>query len=960
MSNESASRAEREQVLDEVLTAYLKAVDAGQPPDRRVLLDRFLELAPDLERFFADQDAIGRWTEPLHRSDLDTPPDASGGRPALLLGSFGDYELLGVLGRGGMGVVYKARQQSLNRPVALKVIRAGEPVSLVDVRRFRTEAEVVAQLEHPNIVPVYEVGERDGFLYLSMRLVEGGTLADQIDRFATDPRAAAKLVATVARAVYFAHQRGVLHRDLKPGNILLDSHDRPLVTDFGLAKRVEEDSGLTQSGVIVGTPSYMAPEQAAAPKGTPTTTADVWGLGAVLYALLTGRPPFRGATVLETLEQVRTADPEPPHRANSRVDRDLETICLKSLQKDPAGRYPSAEALADDLERWLRGDPILAQPLPWAARVWRWSRRNPTVASLAFATVILATVLLLGLATATWLVWSEQGQTRMALSRADAKNRWARRAVNEMYTQVAERWLGDLPHMTEVQREFLAKALEFYEESAKEPGAEPEDRLERARALCRITILRDALSHAQSESNYRESVNILQGLVAEFPEVPEYRLELARSLNRLGRFLVNTDRFPNAEVVLDEARTQAEALYQSQPDCPEFRLELANALSHAAVLFTRSNRLGKAREAFEQSRDHARALADSSPTVTRYRELLAVTLFNLGNLQLHLKCLAEAERYFFQVRNLLEPLVRETPSRTYTRKLLAGAWESIAFVLLAAGKEDEAERAISQDVHLLRTLQADFPNHPPYWHALASAYGFQGGILARLGRFPEAEAAFTAALNFQQKMVEFDSDQEFSGVGRRREELAIFSSSLAWLWLRQPAAEAEVRKLLPLLQRARAMVPMGEKYRLTLVGLAHYRLGAWNEAVAVLRQADGGRSPGDLACRWTTDDPIIRQTAEDQEAAAPALNAFCLAMAYHHLGRAGESRDAYRLGLCLSGPEGALSPFQAAELRIIRVEAERILGPTARDTRAANGGKNRIGEVGRAGQIRPTRESQGK
>jgi serine/threonine-protein kinase len=236
MVPEPTHAAEREQVLDEVLTAYLKAVDAGQPLDRRELLARHPELASDLERFFADQDAIGRWTEPLHRPDLDTPPDGTAGRPALPLGSFGDYELLGVLGRGGMGAVYKARQRSLNRLVALKVIRAGEPASPADVRRFRTEAEIVAGLEHPNIVPVHEVGERDGLLYLSMRLVEGGTLAERLGRYATDPRAAARLVADVARAVHFAHQRGVLHRDLKPGNVLLSSS--PLAPGRLLKKHV--------------------------------------------------------------------------------------------------------------------------------------------------------------------------------------------------------------------------------------------------------------------------------------------------------------------------------------------------------------------------------------------------------------------------------------------------------------------------------------------------------------------------------------------------------------------------------------------------------------------------------------------------------------------------------------------------------------------------------------------------
>jgi WD40 repeat protein len=321
---------------------------------------------------------------------------------------FGDYELVGVLGRGGMGAVYRARQRSLNRLVALKMIRAGEPAGPADVRRFRTEAEVVAQLEHPNIVPVYEVGEREGLLYLSMRLVEGGTLSDRLDQFTADLRAAARLVATVARAIHFVHQHGVLHRDLKPGNILVDSDGQPLVTDFGLAKRVEGDSSLTQSGAIVGTPSYVAPEQACGAKGGATIAADVWGLGAVLYTCLTGRPPFRGETVLETLEQVKTRDPELPRRLNPRVDRDLETICLKCLHKEPARRYSSAEALAEDLERWLRWEPIQARPPGLLQHVSRWAGRHQAVVAAAVITLVLAVVTL---ATSTWLIARSRQET---------------------------------------------------------------------------------------------------------------------------------------------------------------------------------------------------------------------------------------------------------------------------------------------------------------------------------------------------------------------------------------------------------------------------------------------------------------------------------------------------------------------------------------------------------------------
>jgi WD40 repeat protein/tRNA A-37 threonylcarbamoyl transferase component Bud32 len=326
---------------------------------------------------------------------------------------FGDYVLLDVLGRGGMGIVYKAHQVSLNRAVALKMIRDGKLAGAEDVRRFRQEAEAAAQLDHPGIVPIYEVGEHDGQNYFSMKLVEGGSLAEQLDRYAQDPRNAAGLVAAVARAVHHGHRRGTLHRDLKPSNILLDRSGLPMVTDFGLARRIEGGGELTQTGAILGTPPYMAPEQAVGRGRAITVATDVYGLGAVLYATLTGRPPFQADSVAETLAQVRDHEPESPARHNRRVDRDLETICLKSLQKDAPKRYPSAEALAEDLERWLAGEPIRARPVrPWE-RSMKWARRRPVTASL-IALLLLITVL--GSAGVIW----QRSKTRAALAEARA------------------------------------------------------------------------------------------------------------------------------------------------------------------------------------------------------------------------------------------------------------------------------------------------------------------------------------------------------------------------------------------------------------------------------------------------------------------------------------------------------------------------------------------------------------
>jgi eukaryotic-like serine/threonine-protein kinase len=293
-----------------------------------------------------------------------------------------------------MGVVYRARQISLDRPVALKVLPGGPLANQDDLRRFHMEAAAIAMLDHPNIVPIYEVGEQEGLSYFAMKLVEGASLAQRLPESVADPRAAAaQLVATVARAVHHAHQRGVLHCDLKPSNIVIDADGQPHVTDFGLAKRVQGNSELTQSGAILGTPSSMAPEQASGNSKAITTATDIYGLGAVLYALLTGKPPFRGDSVLETLEQVRQRLPEPPSGAGRKVDRDLETVCLKRLEKEPERRYASALALAEDLERWLRGEPTAARPLSRPARLRRWAwRRRRQLAAGAAALVVLVLI----------------------------------------------------------------------------------------------------------------------------------------------------------------------------------------------------------------------------------------------------------------------------------------------------------------------------------------------------------------------------------------------------------------------------------------------------------------------------------------------------------------------------------------------------------------------------------------
>ena len=313
------------------------------------------------------------------------PPDAG-----TRLKYFGDYELLEEIARGGMGVVWKARQSSLNRDVALKMIRAGALASPDEVARFLREAEAAANLQHPNIVAIHEVGEHDGQHYFSMDWWTGRDLGALVTDGPLPPQRAARYVKIIAEAIHFAHQRGTLHRDLKPQNVLIDAADQPRITDFGLAKIMKDDSQLTQSGVVMGSPSYMPPEQAAGRHGDIGPASDVYSLGAMLYELLTGRPPFRGATAMATLRDVMEAEPAAPRRLKADIPPDLETICLKCLEKSPSARYPTARALAEELDRFLKGEPIQARPASAVRKVVSWARRHPGVLAALAALVMVA------------------------------------------------------------------------------------------------------------------------------------------------------------------------------------------------------------------------------------------------------------------------------------------------------------------------------------------------------------------------------------------------------------------------------------------------------------------------------------------------------------------------------------------------------------------------------------------
>lgn len=420
--------------LERLIARYLQSMEAGETPDRERLLSANPELADSLRSFFLDHDGSQKEADEnapqstdksgpaadsesqtlpptQHESEAPTlhprqssensdhitmPPDGGNTSNAPIVGTnvryFGDYELLEEIARGGMGVVYRARQVTLNRIVALKMILAGQLAGEEDVRRFHAEAEAAAQLDHPGIVPIFDVGEHEGQHYFSMGFVEGGSLADRLQNGPLPPGEAAEYVCKVATAVAYAHERGVIHRDLKPGNVLLDGNDNPKVTDFGLAKRMEGDSDLTATGQILGTPSYMPPEQASANIDEIGPPSDVYSIGAILYCLLTGRPPFQAASPMDTLLQVLDKDPISPSQLAPNVPLDLETICLKCLQKKSSGRYENARDLGSDLERFVTGRPVLARPPGTIELAAKWLVREPIAGSAILGCILVVVV----------------------------------------------------------------------------------------------------------------------------------------------------------------------------------------------------------------------------------------------------------------------------------------------------------------------------------------------------------------------------------------------------------------------------------------------------------------------------------------------------------------------------------------------------------------------------------------
>jgi serine/threonine-protein kinase len=632
-----------------------------------------------------------------------------------------------------MGRVFLARQLRLDRLVALKMISPrAEPLSEERVR-FQAEAAALARLKHPNIVQIYEVDEWDGQPYIALELVEGDRLDRKLAGVPQVPRESARLLETLVRAVHAAHEQGIVHRDLKPANILLTADGQPKIADFGLAKRLDTDSRQTQTGTVLGTPSYMAPEQAAGDSKAVGPATDLFALGAILYEMLTGRPPFQGSTSPETLQLIREAEPLSPKRLQPGVPRDLETICLKCLEKSPARRYRSAAELADDLRRFLTYEPIRARPAGPGERAWKWARRYPARAALAG--VVAAALLAIGALGA----WSN-ARLRDAAARAEARSRQTRKVVDDMYTRVAEEWLADEPVKDALRLEFLSKALDLYQEFTREQGHDPEVRRETALAFFRTGQIHRLLNQRhRAQEAYDQAVALQSNLCDEFPRDLGYRHDLADSFNWRGEmFREGGATLPAAVEDYHRARVLQEALVAQSPD-PQFRKALARSHYNLAIAQLDLGRPEHAAKDLDRAAQLLGELRRAHPAVPEYRHELAKCFINRGVLHKDRGLFEKSGADYREAAELLHKLSEDAPARAAYRSDLASVHLNWGNLWSAQNEPGRAAGELGRALDLLQRLARDFPDRPGYQKKLANAHNSLAAVLAQGSEFDKAE-----------------------------------------------------------------------------------------------------------------------------------------------------------------------------------------------------------------------------
>jgi serine/threonine-protein kinase len=726
------------------------------------------------------------------------------------------YEVLEVLGRGAMGVVYKARHLRLDRLVAIKMILAGAHAGSGQLARFETEARAVAGLQHPNIVAIHEVGEHDGLPFLSLEYCPGGSLARHIAGTPQPPREAARLVQLLAGAVSCAHQAGIIHRDLKPGNVLLVGQAaslsssegqagslsyEPKITDFGLAKRLEDDGGQTQSGSILGTPGYMAPEQAEGRAHEVGPPADIYALGAILYELLTGRVPFRAPTVLETLEQVRSREPVAPTELQPGLPRDLETICLKCLHKLPGKRYSSAALLADDLDRFLRNEPIRARPVGRAERAWRWCRRNPWLAGLGAAMALVLLGWAVSMSVLAWRLKVQTDETERHAAVALANEETARR--NEEIARRNEEQAKQSEARARAGKEAVARQYGHALQELSQLGLDIQKRLNDRRLAqqapaeahrLRVDLLelfrRRLLSLARTIERsgttsfgmlaaHQHLGDLLQRLGQGEEAVKQFRLghDLAEKIAReqpnsdkaRANLVVMLMRLGDTELELNADARAARAHYENgrrlrQAIAAAPRSGDYSELDHQIALSHLEVRLGKAalelgeplaaREHFRKAQRYRQLWCDKQPKQVNARSYLAETYLWLGVAGWHVEDGKGALEALDRAERICTALCRRFGQSHSFQADLADVLGHRGDAHVRLGQAAEAEKNYRASLEQVRAAVGRAPEEAGYQLLLALAHERLAGSAARKGNRVEARQGYREALRIRQELLE--------------------------------------------------------------------------------------------------------------------------------------------------------------------------------------------------------------
>ena len=695
---------------------------------------------------------------------------------------FGNYELLEEIGRGGMGIVYRARQRSADRIVALKVIRGDRLASMPRdsqtnaMDRFRHEVQAAARLEHEHIVTLYEVGEVDGEPFFSMRYVEGRSLAEILREGPISNRSAAAYMEPVARALEEAHGRGILHRDLKPQNILVDSNtDHALVTDFGLAKLSEDNEELTRAGEVMGTPPYMSPEQAR-DSSQVTAQTDVYALGATLYHILTGRPPFQAATGVETLRQVIDEEPALPRQLNPSIDRDLETICTKCLQKEPSRRYGSAELLANDLRRYLHGEPILARPIGTLGRTWRWCRRNPVIATLVGSTAAFLVLALAATAVGYLKTSAALKVADAAQKRSEVSFRQAREVVDDFYTRVSEDTLLNQPGMQPLRRELLREALGYYQRFLSQRGDDPTIRDELALTHFRGGRITEEVDSPETALGaYRRALSMQKQLVAQSPNDRKRLKALGDTFNAIGRVLHLQQKLDEALVAHQKAVEVRGKLARAAPWEAEFKRTLANSCMNIGLIERESQRPKKARRMFLKAQRARRDILhdDDDPEVRRD---LGKGCYNLAVLSLAAGDYKDARTNLQEAIALFEKLLLKDPQDLANQYRLVLCYRILADLKSRLADRDSAKELYQKALGRMETLARSNPKVAEYQVELASLHMNFGELLREQEHLPAALVSFRQALDILQDLV-----TACPGVPEYRRDLAVMLRRIAQL-----------------------------------------------------------------------------------------------------------------------------------------------------------------------------------